>query len=213
MSKKEKKILLILFVAYYLIWLLASIYVIQTHQSDKYLTIPVAALTSVIVPVVFHLIHLHSTFELVFVNLIFSFIACVCGTLLGFYAIPYFDKFLHFTSGILMSTLSLMIYSYLKKTTQFKEKNEQMIVLLFINAMNMMIAVFWEFFEYGCLIFLKNDAIHHYTSGVHDSMTDMLVAMIGGWMVAGFLIHYFKTNSKNFLVNLNEKFFEKNLKK
>lgn len=210
MTKQQKRILRIFFILYYLIWAFASVYVLQTEQSDKYMMIPVAALTNILVPVCLKVIHLKPTFEIIFVNLVFAFIASVCGTLLQFYAIPYFDKFLHFSSGILMTMLAYMIYCYLKNTTVYENKNERILALLFINAMNMMIAVFWEFFEYGCLLFLNNDAINHYTTGVHDSITDMLVAMVGGWILTYFIVKYFNTNHKNFWIRLNDNFFEKN---
>ena len=47
----------------------------------------------------------------------------------------------------------------------------------------MAIALCWEFFEYAMLIFFNNDAINHYTQGVHDSMTDMLCATIAGLLL------------------------------
>ncbi len=42
----------------------------------------------------------------------------------------------------------------------------------------MMIAFLWECFEFACLIFLNIDAINHYTQGVYDTMTDMIVCFL-----------------------------------
>jgi len=74
----------------------------------------------------------------------------------------------------------------------------------------MMIAVIWEFIEFGCLIFLNNDAIHHYSSGVYDSMKDMLVAFIGGLIVTSILIYDFKHEKKSIFYNEMMKFIKMN---
>ena len=80
---------------------------------------------------------------------------------------------------------------------------------MFINAVNMAIAVCWEFFEYAMLIFFNNDAINHYTQGVHDSMTDMLCATIAGLLLTIWIMK----NHSNFFMNTAQKFYELNIKK
>ena len=130
--------------------------------------------------------------------------------MLGAYQIPLFDKTLHFTSGILISELALMLYNYLTDNKAHKTKKEQLLAITFVFSFNMMIAVLWEFFEYWCLIFLKNDAINHYTTGVHDSITDMLVALIGGCIIIYYLIKYFKVNKDNFWTKLSKQFYQIN---
>ena len=93
----------------------------------------------------------------------------------------------------------------LKRSSKLDSIQEWHIFLVFVNAVNTAIAVYWEFYEYAMLIFFNNDAINHYTSGVHDTITDMLVCVAGGLvcllytsgdsMLAGFLTAYMQSQS------------------
>ena len=47
-----------------------------------------------------------------------------------------------------------------------------------------MIASIWEFIEFGSFIFLKMDVQHHLTTGVFDTMENMLVAFLGSIIVS-----------------------------
>ena len=42
-----------------------------------------------------------------------------------------------------------------------------------------MIAVIWEFFEYGMDLLMAMDLQHVETTGVSDTMTDLIVAFLG----------------------------------
>lgn len=209
MTSKQKKRIMIGYGIYYVCLILASIYC-GIHQMEGLKMAPVAAFTCFLVPLCLKLLKLKSTSVIVWINLIFAFIASILGSMLGAYSLFMFDKFLHFFSGVFLSELSFMVFCYLREKTQFQDKKEKILCLLFVNACNMMIAVFWEFFEYACLIFLNNDAIRHTTSGVHDSMTDMLVACVGGILITGWILRYFKTGKKNFWIHLNEEFYHLN---
>ena len=70
-----------------------------------------------------------------------------------------------------------------------------------------MAAFLWECFEFACLIFLKIDAINHFTSGVYDTMTDMIVCFIGGLLTSVILYFYFAKGKKSLLSNAVEKFY------
>lgn len=209
MSQKQKKIVQVSYAIYYILLVLAAIYCYCT-QKEGLMMGAVALFTCFLVPLALKILHLTPIFEIYMINIIFAAIASIAGSMLGAYSFPFFDKVLHFCSGLFLSELSYMVFCWLKKTTVIKEKNERILSIIFVNACNMMIAVFWEFFEYGCLIFLNNDAINHYTSGVHDSMTDMLVAFVGGMIITYFILSYYKNNKKNFWIKLNEHFYDIN---
>lgn len=212
MTKKQKQITLYLYIFYYIFLIGATLYC-AIHQMEGLKMAWVAAFTCFLVPLALKIVKLKPTFEIYLINVVFAFVASICGSMLGAYSLFMFDKVLHFSSGLFLTTLSFMIFSFLKKTTCVKEKNERILSIIFVNACNMMMAVFWEFFEYGCLIFLNNDAINHYTSGVHDTMTDMLVACLGGLIVSGYIISYYRTQKKNFWIRVNENFYQENFKK
>ena len=60
---------------------------------------PVAAFTCFLVPLALKLLHLKPIFEMYILNVVFAAIASIAGSMLDAYAIPYFDKVLHFCSG------------------------------------------------------------------------------------------------------------------
>lgn len=172
---------------------------ITGHNSSGLMMSFVGIITPLLVPVALKIFKLKPIYEIYVINIIFVYIASLIGSVFGGYSIPLFDKVLHFFSGIFLSLLAFMIFSYLKKTPCVEEKNERIISLIFLNAVNMMIAVFWEFFEFAMLVFFNNDGINHYTTGVYDSMTDMLVCCIGGLIITWFVIDYYRSGKRKLL--------------
>ena len=202
----NKNIVLYYFI-YYFIFIISSIYSYKYKIGEMYF-IPIGFITCFIVPILFKIIHLKMIIEFHIMNLLFVVFSIVFGSILNFYSWIYYDKILHFTSGLLFCSFAYILYSYF--ITKNHSKVIPILCLIFINAFNMMIAVFWEFYEYACLLFINNDAIHHYDSGVHDSMQDMIVAFCGGLVVTIGLIRYYKTKKENMLIRICGKFLQNN---
>ena len=190
----NKKIYILYFTYYLLLTIAAIISLINNYPNN--IMIPIAAISCLVLPLLFKCFKLKITFSMHILNVLFIFISNVWGSILNGYSIPYFDKILHFSSGILITTLSFMIYILLISKLNLNKK-EIYLCIIFINSFNMMIAILWEFIEFGCLIFLNNDAIHHYSSGVYDSMQDMLVALLGGIFVSYFIYFDLNKNKKS----------------
>ncbi len=114
--------------------------------------------------------------------LLYIYLSQVLGSVYGFYLFPYYDKCIHFLSGCL---IVLIANKYLKPY-QLPSK----IFYIFINTIEMSIAFLWEIFEYCGLVFFQHDASRHFTTGVHDTMQDMIVSMIGGLIIT-YLIYKF----------------------
>lgn len=173
----------------------------------------VALFTPWIVPVIFRLFSLHMTTEVWIIDLVFVFFASVIGSCFGGYGLPFFDKVLHFSSGFLAASAGAVIYMRLAGEPRKQSKNMHVLFLLFVFFSNLAVAVLWEFFEYFMLVAFQNDCIHHYDSGVHDSMTDMLCAFCAGLFVIGQLVRWLKNGKKGFFVNLCERFYLENRQK
>lgn len=203
----DKKIY-IYYVIYYLILIISSIYSYIYKIGEIYF-IPIGFIACLFLPFLFKIFHLKMIIEFHLLNLIFVTCSIVLGSILNLYAWHYYDKILHFSSGFLFCESAYILYQYL--TIRYQSKDIQILCLLFMNAFNMMIAVFWEFYEYACLLFLNNDAIHHYSSGVHDAMGDMIVALCGGLVVTFGVIRYYKTKKKNILIHICGKFIQMNV--
>ena len=67
-----------------------------------------------------------------------------------------------------------------------------------------------EFYEYFMLVVFQNDCIHHYDSGVHDSITDMLCAFVSGLYVTGQFHRWMKSGKEGFFVRLCNRFCQAN---
>ncbi len=130
--------------------------------------------------------------ELIYI--IFIFIVQFLGSTLSFYDMFWwYDILAHFASGILTSLLALEVMSWFKV---YKRENIWFNVL-FINSFTLMIAALWEFIEFGTFIFLNMDVQHHLTTGVFDTMEDMLMAFLGCIFVSiWYLIRMKKIKSK-----------------
>lgn len=200
--KKEK-----LKIVYYfclVIYILTLGYAFYKNINNHYLGMTfVAGITPFIVPVIVKLLKIKVPYEVYILNLVFVYFASLIGSCLGGYSTPYFDKVVHCASGVVISEVVYIVYKY-----YLRNDYRRSLMFLFINAGNAMIALFWEFYEYALLVFFNHDAIRHYASGVHDSMTDMLVAMVGGFVLSLYLIKFDQSSKSHFFVSL-----ERNIQK
>lgn len=87
--------------------------------------------------------------------------------------VKYYDKALHFLSGILTNTLGLLLLenSNLKNRTTLTD-------IIFILALSLAIAASWEIFEYTSDHFLNGDTQNVLTTGINDTMQDIIAATI-----------------------------------
>ena len=169
-----------------------------------------ALVTPFCVPIVFKILKLKMIPEISLFNIWFVFFASLVGSCLGGYATKYYDKITHFMSGVLMIEVAYLLYSLILKKCHPENKEEQNLMYIFLFCVNATIALLWEFYEYACLVIANYDCIKHYPTGVHDSLTDMIAGTLGGVVVLGFIIHYYKTHKMNFFVSLHNHFIEEN---
>lgn len=196
----------------YLITLIFSFYRGITSQDWSAVGMSfVAILTPLIVPVGFKLFHFKPVYEIYIVSTVFTYFASLIGSGFHWYSYTGFDKVLHFSSGWFITTLAVILYFFIKKSNKFQDTREYHIFLIFINAVNMAVAQLWEFYEYAMLIFFNNDCINHYSQGVHDSITDMLCAMVAGILLTLMIMRYQKSGKGNFFTNVYEKFYARNI--
>lgn len=111
--------------------------------------------------------------EIIFI--VFVFLAHFLGSILNFYNNIYFyDKLIHFLSGMVVS---VTILEFLVKNNRYDKK--YLFNILFILGVSSLIAICWESFEYICDSVFKKDAQNVLTTGINDTMQDMIVATLG----------------------------------
>lgn len=138
---------------------------------------------------------------LIFLYFSFFIVSFVLGSILEFYIkISWFDLFAHFLSGIVCSSLSLII---IKKYNLLNNKN-LIFTIIFILSFSSFIASLWEFFEFFSDKLFATDAQWVIKTGIDDTMTDLLISFLSSIV---FSIYYYlnmKTNPKQFIKTLEE---------
>lgn len=115
------------------------------------------------------------------IYLIFIFFAHLLGSILDFYqTILYYDKIMHLLSGLLSALLGFVL---LVKMKHYKSKNI-VFNIIFVIAITLSIAALWEFYEFTFDYLFSKDAQNVTTTGVGDTMGDMIMAFIGSIVVS-----------------------------
>ena len=145
-----------------------------------------------IIPVMLAPFFLHKFFKidipvsLKTIYLVFIFFSHFLGSIVGLYNEIYcYDKIIHFISGVLTALIAI----YLIYKTDFKSKNKLMMSVIFIISFTMLVASFWEIFEYTSDHLFLKDAQKVKLTGVNDTMQDMIVALLGAILVSLSLIY------------------------
>ena len=134
--------------------------------------------------------------ELNFIYIFFVFLAHFLGVICELYNYIYcYDKVTHFISGIVSSFVAIYI---LEKFDILKKRN-LIFNILFIISFSLMIASIWEIFEYLASFYLGVDPQKVITTGVTDTMLDIIVACLGAILVS--LSYYYEYGQdENFIV-------------
>lgn len=134
------------------------------------------------------------------IYIIFIFIAHFLGSIINLYnKIYWYDNFTHFLSGIVISFFALELL------VRFKKYHSKHIIFnaLFIISIGFMIAGLWEYFEFISDKLFGKDAQNALTTGVDDTMMDMILATLGSILfILSYLfeeINHKKLIIKNFI--------------
>lgn len=127
-----------------------------------------------------------------FLYLAFLFSAHFLGSIVDFYhKVPNYDTWMHFISGFLVS----LIATYILKRTNLTNGKHSFFCFIFILCFSTLVASMWEYMEFfGDKIFGK-DAQNVLTTGVDDTMKDMIVAFLAS-ILYGILFLYEQVNHK-----------------
>lgn len=157
---------------------------------------PVSLLGLLIVPLAERLLRIKlgapmHAFVLFFVS--FSFQLGVVERLYN--RVSWFDLAAHFLSGILFTLTGFCLYG---KLNPYHKHRDSLPVLqgCFALFFSMFIAAMWEIAEFLTFLAVGHDAQHHLTTGVFDTMEDMLACLIGSAIALIDFLIYIKTKKK-----------------
>lgn len=148
-----------------------------------------------------------------YIAMVFAYFSTYLGSYLNFYeAFSWWDDVLHFSSGVLLALLSIIIVSYVigHRFAKYKSKSDIFLLVVIGGLLSLSIAIFWEFYEFsydyitdgnmqrGYIVDVENlepDDLQIRPSGrivgedLRDTMNDMFLAT-GGSVVAGIYAYY-----------------------
>lgn len=116
-------------------------------------------------------------------TLIFVFFSTYCARVLNFYSLDCYDKILHFSSGILLGYVGIIVYDLL-----FENKNDKKGRMVFAIFFAIALAGLWEVWEFSC------DKIAGMTlqKSIDDTMYDIICGSLGGILVSIFCYKFMK---------------------
>ncbi len=104
--------------------------------------------------------------------MLFVLFSLFFGKTLNFYSvIPYFDKILHFTSGIIFARAGKEIYIKINGNGNIP------LMILFVIMFSSSISGLWEIWEFSSDCILKTNAQNN---SLFDTMIDMILGNLGG---------------------------------
>lgn len=199
-----KKIFLNICIVIYFITVLLGVYInLKNGNYNELFMVGVAVFTPFLIPCLFYFCKFKLNDGILIINYIFVYFASLIGSGFNGYKIPFYDKLIHFSSGIIISML-IIIY-WLINNNKIINRNENKLFLLFVFNTNLAIALLWEIFEYIMLILFNNDCINHYKTGVHDAMTDTLCALVAGIYIVYLLNNDLNNKKQSLLINFCKK--------
>jgi Predicted membrane protein (DUF2238). len=133
--------------------------------------------------------------------IIFIFLAQFIGVTLELYNhLAYYDKFTHWLSGVGTALVALIILDLFN----MYDNKKILFNIIYMIAVTLMVATFWELFEYIANIFFGGDAQRVELTGVNDTMQDIIVAFLGSILVSFIYFYEESKNKKGFIRSFME---------
>lgn len=128
-------------------------------------------------------------------TLLFILMAMYFGNVLNFYdLVPYYDKILHTSSGIIIGIMSIVVYAHFTK--EYFHKINPRFVMLFCVIFTLALAGGWEIWEYTTdKIFGLNSQLN----SLDDTMTDIICGTVGGLISLVPIYRFLKGHKNRFL--------------
>lgn len=134
----------------------------------------------ILIPRIFNYIFKNSKIKIEddveFVYLIFLILAFLFGSIMGGYSkIYWYDSFTHLLSGIFTAFMAPIVLKWLNRY----DKKDIVFNIIYIILVTLSVAVLWECVEFTIDKILGTDTQKVLTTGVNDTMKDMICALFG----------------------------------
>ncbi len=189
---------------FYFVWLGQPYYYILCFCAPLFLALPYG---------LFRLVHLRISHQVNLVIYLFVVLAYSIGLIAKAYSlVPYYDKVAHCLSGTFCTLLALLLF-YLIKPNQRIERQDCTMATVFSLSVSIAVAGIWEMCEYAISLLFGNDPQNVLTTGVGDTMQDMLVCTLGSLFLVISILFYYCKGKTSFLMGAFEAFYQLNFGK
>lgn len=120
------------------------------------------------------------------------------------------DKVSHFFSGFLFTIVGLCLYYYLAPVPAQAGQERGGVAAVFGLGFSTFIAVSWEVCEMMGYFISGNDAQNHLTTGVFDTMYDLITCLVASLVSAGAWWLFRRAKVKLFTAWMVDEFVQKN---
>lgn len=123
------------------------------------------------------------------------FAFCILAYNIGFVyqqfdTVPLLDKTSHFLSGFVFTTLGCCVYLWLRRGYASPIGRPKGLCVAFGVFFSSFVAVFWEICEFTRYVLTGYDSQHHLTTGVFDTMYDLICCTVGSLICAASILLY-----------------------
>ena len=175
MNKNERAILYTIRACFVILAILFQVRIFIDPGYSKWGGVIAGLALPFLPPVVEKVYKSHISFRIQLIYYIFLFFSLTLGFCMDWYkTAPFFDKAVHFGSGVLSALIGYYALVYFKVT-----KNPRGFKILFIVSLCMLVAVGWECFEFASDKFLGQNMQQLVSVGVDDTMYDLIAAGLG----------------------------------
>ena len=136
-------------------------------------------------------------------------ILCQCSVLGGYAQLRAYDKLAHMLSGSFVYLLAHPLFYFLK-ANHAVEKSDRNLLMVFCAATSLCVAGLWEIGEYFLSMLTGIDMQRVATMGIHDSMQDMIVCLIGTVALLPSTSRYFRRGVPGIFMRPFDEFLHKN---
>lgn len=99
--------------------------------------------------------------------------------------VPYYDKFLHLLSGVMFTMIGLCLYAKVNREPGVINRSQKRLLQISYGFFfYMFVAVIWEMGEFAGFLLTGHDSQHHLTTGVFDTMGDLIACFLGSLVMA-----------------------------
>lgn len=152
----------------------------------------------ILIPRIFNYIFKNSKIKIEddveFVYLIFLILAFLFGSIMGGYSkIYWYDSFTHLLFGVFTAFMAPIVLKWLNRY----DKKDIVFNIIYIIIVTLSVAVLWECVEFTIDKVLGMDTQKVLTTGVNDTMKDMICALVGSILYSIYYLYNLQDKCQN----------------